>query len=175
MLTRDHPHAAVLDLGHTTMKRAVAAYANGTLVQLEVLEPRPSPLRSDVKTAVVEVIADTLAGAPSDVAPTVVVSLASYVSPNGQPEDSHSLYAPLRTLAPVELLHRVRQRSGRRVERVRFAHDGTLAGAGVQSASPAAAVIMLGTALGVGFVPPADELRPVAADFKVHCSQDRSA
>jgi hypothetical protein len=170
----DHQHAAVVDFGHTEIKRGVAAYAHGALIRLDMLEPQPAPAPVDVKTAVIETIADTLARAPSDVDPTLVVSLASYLSPSGEPEDTHSLYAPLRTLASEELLWRVRQRSGKPVARIRFCHDGTLAGAGVLSVVPDAAVIMLGTALGVGFVPPADHLRDATTDFAVGSAPDAS-
>jgi hypothetical protein len=166
MDTGNHAHAVVLDFGHTAIKRALAGYRDGSLIRMELLEPLPAPPPIDVVVTLIEAIGDTLAGAPADVDPTVVVSLASYVSPVGQPEDSHSLYAGLRTLAPTQLIERVRQRSGKPVERVRFSHDGTLAAAGVLSSAPDAAVIMLGTALGVGFVPPADHLRAAAIDFR---------
>ncbi|MBV9546713.1 MAG: hypothetical protein JOY61_20280 [Chloroflexi bacterium] len=55
------------------------------------------------------------------------------------------------------------------MERVRFEHDGTLAAAGVVSDAPAA-VIMLGTALGVGFVPSGHRLRAIASDFNVRAA-----
>jgi hypothetical protein len=167
--TGNHAHAVVLDFGHTAIKRAVAAYRNGSLIRIDLLESLAAPTPIDVIAILIEAIGDTLARAPADVDPTVVVSLASYVSRTGQPEDSHSLYAELRRLAPTELIERVRQRSGRPVERVRFSHDGTLAAAGVLSSAPDAAVIMLGTALGVGFVPlpPVDHLRAAATDFSV--------
>jgi hypothetical protein len=161
----DHQYAAVLDLGHTEIKRGVARYANGALIRLDMLESQPAPPPAGVKITVIETIADTLGCAPADVDPTVVVSVASYVSSTGQPEDTQSLYSPLRTLAPAELVQGVRQRVDKPVEGVRFSHDGTLAGAGVLSAAPGAAVIMLGTALGIGFVPPAEHVRLAGTDF----------
>jgi len=164
-------HAVVLDFGHTAIKRGVATYQNTSLLRIELLEPRRAPPADHVIETVIEEIADTLTVAPEDVDPQVLVSLASYVSPSGEPEDSHSLYAPLRTLAPAALADAVRQRSGRPVERVRFEHDGTLAAAGVVSDVPAA-VIMLGTALGVGFVSSGHRLRAIASDFNVRAAHD---
>jgi hypothetical protein len=163
----DHAHTAVLDLGHTSIKPAVAAYENGMLARLDLLGLRPAPPSGEVERRVAEAIAETLDRASADVDPTVVVSLASYVSPSGQVEDTHSLYAPLRWIPAGELLERVRQQSGKRVERVRFSHDGTLAGAGVGSGASHGAVIMLGTSLGAGFVPSAGHLRPLARSFRV--------
>ena len=61
-------------LRHTEMKRGVAAYAHGALIRLDMLKPQPAPPPVDVNTAVIETIADTLARAPADVDPTLVVS-----------------------------------------------------------------------------------------------------
>ncbi len=166
----DRAHAVVLDFGHTAIKRGVATYRNATLLRIELLEARRAPPAQRVISTVIEEIAEMLALAPRDVDPTLLVSLASYVSPSGEPEDSHSLYAPLRTLTPAALADSVRQHSGRPVERVRFEHDGTLAAAGLISGAPASAVIMLGTALGVGFAPSGDRLRAVATDFSVRAT-----
>ena len=55
-----------------------------------------------------------------------------------------------------------------------FAHDGDAAAAAL-AGQPHTAVIMLGSALGVGFVPPGKRFRPLAPDFKVVLAGDDSS
>lgn len=141
--------AVVLDFGHTAIKRGIAHYANLSLARLDVLEPLPAPTeRERAPSAVAEAIDATLTGMRAS--GEVVASVASYVNRDLTLADSHSVYALLRP-------------SGR----LRLGHDGTLAACGLQPNVEAAAVIMLGTALGVGFVPPPPSLRPVSAGFEV--------
>ena len=159
-------HAVVLDFGHTTVKRGVATYSGKALTELRLLDLRDAPARADISAAVAETIADTMRWAVAEdgigVGDVIVVSLASYLDRRGNPADTHSLYAALQ---PMQLQHAVRQRTGRRSVRVRLTHDGTAAAYGVIPATTPAAVIVLGTALGVGFAPPPDYLRPLAANF----------
>jgi hypothetical protein len=86
------------------------------------------------------------------VAGSVIAGVACYVS-RGRPLDKRGTYAPLATARLPRWLH--------------FEHDGTAAAAAIDS-SERAAVIMLGTYLGVGFVPHGNAARvPLADGFVV--------
>jgi hypothetical protein len=103
-----------------------------------------------------------------DLAPVVVASIASYLR-NGQPLSRPGTgYAALRKVSgnlgrwlSDRVSDAVRQPLG-----VALVHDGTAA-ARAFAGEDRAAVFTLGTALGVGFPPPAAGLRSVAATFDV--------
>lgn len=105
-----------------------------------------------VPTAVIEtvqsVVEATLASAePVD---AVVISVAAYLR-HGEPDDQRGAYGALRShdlkRAPL------------------WVHDGTAAGRAVASTSPTA-VVMLGTAIGVGFAPHPSTVRAVAPGLR---------
>lgn len=185
--------AIVLDFGGTTIKRAHAVYAQGALAALHILpplltthltmsaasEPSSAPeAASQFAERMVNIIAATWRAAsrpdlplsllPS-LTPHVVASLASYV------RDGHPLlrqsgrYTDLCFLPPPAthvLARLLSERIGQDVA-ITLLHDGTAA-ARTYAGAPHAAVIMLGTALGVGFPPPsAGALRPLAPDFSM--------
>lgn len=171
-------HALCLDFGHTLVKRACLGFENGTLVRLYRYASlaaeldwinAPGDLNPVTGRRVLEWIADAVAqtwdesradGLVPD--PDVMLGVAAYVRDGrllGQ-----GLYANLSTLAddarPL-LAEAVRVRIGRAV-RVHLIHDGTAAGA-VYAGAPHTAVILVGTALGIGFPPPDTcDLRPLA-------------
>ncbi len=176
--------ALVLDCGHTLVKRAFVTLENGQLagerhfspilVPLTHLgnpTPQPGPERGrQVLNLVVEAIARTWAEAKAEglgPGPEVMLSVAAYV------EDGrllgNGLYANISALErdtrPL-LSAAASQRIGKAV-RVHPIHDGTAAAA-LHAGTPEAAVILVGTALGVGF-PPATEndLRPLAQSLKM--------
>jgi hypothetical protein len=154
-----------LDLGHTAIKRGLATLSDGGLRELRVLPSRPAPHPDQVVAEVVEAITDTVGDGGSRLDPNVVVSVASYLDGAEWPLDSHSLYAPLGALQPAELDAVLHERSGRPLH-VRFVHDGTAAARALPATVPTA-VIVLGTALGVGFAPHLDRVVPLAAEFRV--------
>ena len=160
--------AVVLDFGHTAVKRGMATYRGRALARLQLLESLEPPAPAGLVDAFSDVVAATLRCAGADVDPNVVISVASYVDRGGRiVSDGVSLYSPLGALEPAAVERALRLRTGIQPLRLRVVHDGTAAAGGVVPTVPAAAVIMLGTSLGVGFAPPPDHLRPLAADFGV--------
>lgn len=176
--------AVVFDFGQSFVKRAVARYENDTLAALRILPRRPArltqlPLGHDptvehvllLGDSMVETMAETWRAASladSPVSPTIVASLASYLR-DGQPlARQGGAYAGLLALSEnleTWLAARVGSALGRPVT-VRLLHDGTAA-AHAMAGEPCAAVITLGTALGVGFPPAAEAFRPLSPTFTV--------
>lgn len=170
--------ALCCDFGHTLVKRAVVYLADGALTRLELLAPVPIPWRWEntpqssasiaavqVREFVVETLARSVAEAcarGSVLSPEVLVSVAAYVQ--GGRLLGNGVYAQLQQLAAdVGAL----VGAGLTPFRVHFLHDGAAAAA-VYAGAPAAAVIVIGTALGIGFPPEsAAGLRPLAADFAI--------
>ena len=176
--------AIVFDFGHSLVKRAHAQCQDGTLTGLSRLpslpslwadpldhaEPTPEHVRS-LGDFMASVMADTwravgALGRPGG--PTLVASVASYMR-DGQPLPRQGgRYAALSTLSDNLarwLSDRVSERLGHCVE-VFLLHDGTAA-ARALAGEAHAAVITLGTALGVGFVPAAGAVHPTAGEFSV--------
>lgn len=99
----------------------------------------------------------------------VAISMAAYVH-NGQPllaqRGIYMRLAHLDRRAEDEIAARMMAQSGREV-RVKLVHDGSAA-ALAYGGSANTAVLMIGTALGIGFAPEdAGALRPLAPDFRV--------
>ena len=173
------PAALVVDCGGTTVKRACAVYADGCLTGLRLLatEPAPrvlaatAPTTNQAQGLAAAVAALLVAGwracAPTvpTLAPVLMVSLASYVSA-GCPSDARlASYAQLSLLGsdPAGVIAALVTAQVGVPVTVHFIHDGTAAACAV-AGTPQAAVILLGTALGIGF-PAATTvgLRPYAA------------
>ena len=161
----------VFDFGHSYIKRACALYEGGTLVALRLLSPLaadwtelaedPASQAGRWAERVVNVVADTWQAACTSgltPAPVMVASIASYVV-DGQPAAyDRGIYAQLRVISDNLgrwLAQHVGERLGHPVE-IDLLHDGTAA-ARTYAGTAHAAVIMLGTALGVGFPPCTDE------------------
>ena len=174
----------VFDFGQSYIKRTYAVYEAGTLVGLRLLPPLPldwttlqhdSLMPQDQARRLADHMCEALVGtwqtastrhlAP---APLLVASIASYIRDNQPLMRQDGPYAQFCFLAD-NLGHLLTQEVSRGLEQpveVSLIHDGTAAArryAGAQRG----AVIMLGTALGVGFPPPAAHLRPVAPHFTV--------
>jgi hypothetical protein len=176
--------ALVFDFGQSFVKRAYASYNAGFLTGLNTFPPVPvrdatSIIRSEPTTAqvrqlgeqVVAIIAATwqlAEGAGYHPAPVLCASIASYMR-DGQPLPRQGgPYAALHLLSP-NLEQWLSQHLSERLDRslaVRLVHDGTAA-ARAHAGTPRAAVITVGTALGIGFPPPTQGLQPVAASFAV--------
>ena len=166
-------HALCLDLGHTLAKRAGLVFENGTLTRLlryASLPVDPGPPELITGRWVLNFVADAIAQTWDESlvdglnpASDLILCVASYV--RGGHLLGKGLYAKLHELAsdarPL-LAEAVRARTGQPA-RIRLIHDGSAASA-VHAGERRAAVILVGTALGVGF-PPAEArgLRPLAA------------
>lgn len=180
------PAAVVLDFGQTSVKRGVARYDLGTLTELVVLPVRPArgtapPVAAEGRESRANRLAERIVdqvvrvwwypGAAGLPAPDAVcLGLASYVR-NGQPVfRPNAAYAELGSITPhltPWLEERLEHRLGRSVE-VTILHDGTAAARALAGdAAAEAAVLTLGSAVGVGFVPSAASVRPVAPAFEV--------
>ncbi len=170
----------VFDFGHTNLKRACALYESGTLAALRLLAPLPTGwggLAEDLTgqgrrwaERIIDVVADTwqaIRASGLAPAPAMAASMACYVV-NGQPAAYDAgIYAQLRALSD-NLAGWLAQHIGERLERpveIGLLHDGTAA-ARTYAGTAHAAVIMMGTALGIGFPPRHDDLRPISPAFQ---------
>ncbi len=177
----------VLDFGQTSVKRAILTYRGNDLVRADQLATQPvvwrwrnSPVAAldldphEVLDLVAGTLCESLAlservGLP--VGPDVVVSIAAYV--RGGELLGNGGYARMRQLAedvrPL-IADRVSATCGRRI-RIAIVHDGTAAAAvhaGEMADGAESAVIVVGTALGVGFPPASAEgLRGLAPDLAI--------
>lgn len=177
----------VLDLGHTRIKRAWAHYHAGRLEALSLLPERPSMCAEITaepvsaanlerqSEALVDLIVESWQTAQRlDLAAEthIVVSLATYLC-HGQPcQPSESCYDRLAYLSddlPAYLAGGLGRQLGRPI-RLTLLHDGTAA-ASVYDGALNSAVIVLGTALGVGFpVGQSERLCPVTSHLAVTIS-----
>jgi len=173
--------ALCLDFGQTTIKRACLEFEDGVMVRVRRFEslardvdelpttatPGPDAGRK-VLGMMREAIAQTLDEAVArGITPgaDLMLSVAAYVQ--GGRLLGNGLYASLNALAddarPL-LADAIHAQTGQ-VMRVHLIHDGTAACtlyAGIQNA----AVIVVGTALGIGFPPTTDsDLRPLAPNL----------
>ncbi len=182
--------ALCLDFGQTSVKRAVVTCVDGRLAALHTFPSLPVPWGwtntphagdaldpQDVLAFTVETLCGTYRMArragfqPSS---EVVASVAAYV--RGGRLEGHGMYARMTRIAS-DVRGLVAERAicdGWRPRPVRFIHDGTAAAA-LLAGQRASAVILVGTALGVGFPPAsATGLRLLAPDLRVeHLSEGR--
>ena len=122
--------------------------------------------------AMTAILADTIRQAgPATLAPDVICSVAAYVIdgtpvlPAGSNPGTYSRLHSLSSDLCAWFSAQISEACGRPV-RFHFAHDADAAAASL-AGQDGTAVVMLGSALGVGFAPPAERLRPVAADFRL--------
>lgn len=158
--------ALAFDFGHTMVKRARFTLNGDTLVAVEhfpavpthwshrnVPESAQRYAGEEVRDFVADVLAQTLREHPV-VGDDLVLSVAAYV--RGGRLLGNGIYARISaafTDANAALEAAVEARTGRAV-RLHFIHDGTAAAA-LHAGTPHTAVIIVGTALGVGFPPAA--------------------
>ena len=164
--------AVLFDCGGTRAKRGIAFYdAQGALVELRRLPEvdiagvitRGTPL--ELAQAMLGVMVETIQAVPAGVelARPVTVSVASYVK-DGQPlkinRDAYSCLGQVAADLPAWFAEHIQAACGSAAPavQVKFMHDGEAAACAL-AGQPQAAVIMLGSALGVGFVPPAEGFR----------------
>ncbi len=172
------PPAVVLDFGHSFIKRARAEYHHDTLTALHLLPALPTPpteLTAEGVGRLAEYLASVVAESTCEaaepgvaLAPTVVVSLAAYVR-DGQPMprtgDPFAAMSAIAGNLEIWLSQRASERAGQPLE-VALLHDGTAAACAC-AGEERTAVITMGTALGVGFSPSADGLRPIGPGFSI--------
>jgi hypothetical protein len=167
--------AVVFDFGGTQAKRGIAAYdRGGTLCRLHVLPPRDiahlirAGRTTELGAAMVAIMAETFCAAEpsSTLAPTILCSVAAYVEDREPVRMDRGAYTWLHRLAPdirAWFNARIGATVGRTVE-IEFVHDCDVAACAL-AGRPNAAVLMLGSSLGAGFVPPAEGYRPLAERF----------
>lgn len=168
-----YPSALVFDFGGSFVKCSRAIYERGALTELYRLESIPTPPLTEGQPQAlfdffVSTIVNTWEQAGGSFAPIIPISLAAYVR-DGQPlERQGGLYASLRHVADnvqQALSEAVSERLGKKTSAM-LLHDGTSA-ALTYAGSPQTAVIMIGTAMGVGFPPATDDLRPKVKRIKI--------
>ena len=154
----DRERVRVLDFGQTTLKRGTAKYANGMLTEVHLEEGLAVPFDPPV-----EVMEDLLAEACRDWRGSVSMSMASYEAPGGGPVDAGDFGKFYRRTKHVPSY----LESLLGVEKVVMIHDGTAAALSL-AGRDRSAVIVLGTALGIGVPPETDrDLAPFAPDFQL--------
>jgi hypothetical protein len=160
--------ALVADFGQTATKRAVETYQEGGLASMRALESIPAPGLSglDYVRWMVETVASSVPAGATEAG----LCVSSYLDEQDHPvryaagrfAGIHDDIQDLRGWLTEEISLVV----GREIH-VSLFHDATAAAIGL-SPSPSAAMIMLGTALGVGFPFGGDgKLTPLAPGFAV--------
>jgi len=175
----NHSAAVVFDFGGSRAKRGIAVYdRSGALCRLRVLPPRDTGhlvqagRTAELGAAMVAIMVDTIraAGPSANLSPAILCSVGAYVEGGEPVRLDRGAYTWLHRLAPdlrawfnAQTGARIGEMVGRAVE-IEFVHDCDVAACAL-AGRPNAAVLMLGSALGVGFVPPAGGYRPLAERF----------
>jgi hypothetical protein len=181
----DTTAALVFDFGHTLVKRAVGVYHDGALAELRLLPSVPTHFDNEagdpadpasvargVRDLMIGIMTDTWHAAQDSghrLSSVIPASLSAYVR-DGQPLAAQSG-------AYVQLLH-ITDNAARmlsdhlsatldRPVTVMLIHDGTAAAA-AHAGLENAAVITIGTALGIGFPPSRNDVQPAADHILLH-------
>ena len=165
------PSALVFDCGGSTVKSATAHYHGSSLYHLTPASTVPAPCQvtvadnpqqaAETLAYLLDVIYQSYRDAPEQSANQIGVSLACYLQ-NGQPFD-RGCYGCLRLLSDNLqrlLADELSQRLKKPIQ-VILMHDGTAAAA-AYAGTDRTAILMLGTALGVGF--PSRTPQPIVID-----------
>lgn len=173
--------ALVFDFGGTMIKRGIATYESGQLANIQRLEPLRSPwawMPNPSKEQIIRLFADVVSLITATfqqvcdqqvaMSPTVLMSMAAYIE-NGHPMPGQSgTYAQMRHITrnlQAALERHLSYRMKTPVN-VTLLHDGSAAAA-VHAREQDTAVITMGTALGIGFAKPGQELRPIKNHFSL--------
>lgn len=165
----------VVDFGGTQAKRGVAFFDEAqALHKLRVLpsqslETLMEPGQTaELAAAMVRIIVETINAAGSTITPHILCSVAAYVQ-DGQPMNiNRGAYTWLNHILPNItgwFSQQISAMNGTPVE-IEFGHDCDTA-ARAYAGQSKAAVLMLGSALGVGFVPPVGGYRPISDHFRL--------
>jgi hypothetical protein len=178
--------ALVFDFGTTWVKRAAVTLIDGAIMRVTILPPIESPCRpvhaaESINLPALPPVAEQLNGMADMIAATwlaerdagrtpdchILVALACYVS-GGEPIPGDlGCFGRLPSPGPA-LAKRLRRTLAAPVT-VQLLHDASAAASFFAGANRTA-VITCGTALGIGFPPPADGLRPLASRLEVQAS-----
>ena len=177
----DTARMLLFDFGQTSVKRGLAIYRAGALVELSRRPSLPAPNRGALDeppaatarrwAAMRELIlADwqALRDASQTGGAAIGLTLATHLRDGHPLTTDRSGYSRLGRLAP-HLATFLRDELAAALGRFRaFAllHDG-LAAASVYAGQPATVVLTLGTAIGAGYPPPEEGLRAMAAEMQV--------
>ncbi len=169
MATDANESAWVFDFGGTNIKRAQAIYANRELVKLEQLPSILIPVFDEVNSLfdfMIQAITSTISTSDSNEPLFINVSIANYVQNCHLAADTP--YSRLNDLGEnicQVFSAAVSQQLGHPIK-MTFVHDGTAA-AKAYAGAVDTAVITIGTALGMGFPPPHQSLRPLSEKFSI--------
>jgi hypothetical protein len=153
----DDGRVAVMDGGHTSVKRGIALIKDRRLASVRVLAPVPVDRTSLSRLPeVVSLALSPLVDHRRQSITEVIVSVASYVHDGRPVRDNRSIYEGL---DPESMQARLGIR-------VRLMHDGSAAWRGTDVDVPSAAIV-LGTWLGVGIGPHRERLRALSEDFTI--------
>jgi hypothetical protein len=170
----------VTDFGGTKGKRGLTFFKDHVLYRLQVLPShdvaafthpgKTTELAHKMVASIAETIGEADPSTP--LAPNVLCSVAAYVQ-GGQPirVDRGGYYA-LHRISPdlcAWFSQQIGQATGKTVQ-IEFYHDCDVAARALAGRSNTA-VLMLGSALGVGFVPPGEGYRPVSDRFTLVVSE----
>ena len=174
--------AALLDFGHTSVKRASATYEDGALRGLRILDPAPAPcgglvehdlVLGDVRRrweamAALSIDAWRQADHPGGAVPTVGLAVATYLEAGQPPAGVDECYGNLRLLGPnlATFAAADLERQFGTASRLALAQDGDAA-AFAHAGAHRTAVVTLGTALGIGFAPEEGWAWPLSASFEI--------
>lgn len=175
------PGTVVLaDFGSSGAKRGLATYQGEQVHHLRVLPTvdigtwmaKEEP--AELATQMIAVLSDTSSEAGQDtaLAPKVLCSVAAYVE-NGAPMQlDRGSYTSLHRAHPDVrgwFSRQLSEAADRSVE-VTFYHDCCIAARALAGRTKTA-VLMMGTALGIGFVRPTKGLRPISDEFAILSSE----
>ncbi len=159
----------LLDFGHTAIKRAVAIYESQKCSRLDLLAPIATDINphsaigseQELAEARAEKLVDVVARSWQEsvnrygqLSPTIGLSLACHLVNGHPPPTEMGYYGRLQLLSSSLqdfLAARISKAIGQRIELV-LAQDGSAA-ALTYAGCPRTVVLMLGTAIGVGFPP----------------------
>jgi len=179
---RDTQTMLLLDFGQTGVKRAVALYRSGALIELHILPVLSAGIESQKQIVIdrmnpqisadriVEMVAQSWSEAQGlgwQLDPVLALSLACYLINGHPPASEMGYYGRLQLLAgnlQTYLRSRISETIGRSVV-INLLHDGSAA-ALILAGLSNSVLLTLGTAIGVGF-PPAtnDGLREITNDL----------
>ncbi len=168
--------ALVLDFGQTMIKRAWVVYENAEMVELHRLPSLPSgwteieqasddPVQQATQLfhQMISIIAAAWRRAGMLPGSPILASVAAYVQDGHPMLAQGGAYVQLRHITDhvqTELARRLGAHLGEGID-VSLIHDGTAAAA-TFAGMKNTAVITIGTAMGIGFPPPADGLRTIS-------------
>ena len=173
--------ALVFDFGQTMIKRAWAVYEDGELTELHRLPSHPTGWTEIERASddpaqqatrffgrMVSIIAATWHRAGMLPGSPILTSVAAYVQDGHPMLAQGGAYGQLRHITDhlqTELARRVGAHLGVGID-VLLIHDGTAA-ATTFAGTKNTAVITVGTAMGIGFPPPADGLRTISPNLTI--------